>query len=277
MKAQHDRTNEELLLDRIRDILLRDDRKTLSRVEATLQERQRLSEKVSPIIEEHIHFLKENFPREFQTEVEKIIDIKLKRSQEKIIELIFPKLGLLIRKYISHEIDMLRERIDRQVRKSWFGRLQRWMAGVKESDQILANLHQTSVEEVYIVQRDSGLLIGNASLNQTIDKELIAGMLTAIKLFMEDAFRRGEEEVELIHYNFYEIFIQNFYGFYIAVAIRGSLSLEERDQLSKQLFIFAEKELNVDLKNLSPSFYHQINNKLETSFLTKTTTQHNDQ
>ncbi len=276
MKTQPNRGEEDLLLEKFREILLREDRKKLSELEATLQEKQKLSEKVSPIIEDHINFLKQNFPREFQTEVDRIIDIKLQRSQEKIIELVFPKLGLLIRKFIAHEIDLLRERIDQQVKNSWFGSLKRWLKGVKASDEILANLHRPSIREVFIIERDSGLLLGSASLQHTIDKELLAGMLTAIKLFMEDAFRRGEEEVELIHYGLYEIFIQNFYGFYIALAIRGSLSMQERDQLSKQLFTFVNEELNTDLKDLKPSFYAQVNQKLEQYFLTKTTTQFHD-
>ncbi len=282
MKRQTEEGKEDLLLEKFREILLREDRKILSELQATLREKKRLSEKVSPIVEEHIQFLKHNFPREFQLEVERIIDHKLKRSQEKIIELVFPKLGLLIRKYIAHEIDMLRESIDKQVKNSWLGSFRRWLQGVKASDEILADLHTTSVEEVYIIERDSGLLLGSASVNHTIDKELLAGMLTAIKSFMEDAFRRGEEEVEQIHYGLYEIFIQNFYGFYIALAIRGSLTMHERNQLSEQLFTFAERELNVDLKELEPSFYHRINQKLERSFLTSntntntTTTQFND-
>ena len=49
-------------------------------------------------------------------------------------------------------------------------------------------------------------------------------MLTAIKAFVDDAFRHSNEELELIQYGQYQILVKDFFNFYIAVAIKGALT-----------------------------------------------------
>jgi hypothetical protein len=80
-------------------------------------------------------------------------------------------------------------------------------------------MNQTSVEQIFVIEKGSGLIISSVSKQESIDEDMIAGMLTAIKSFVEDAFKRDLQSLELIQYELFEIHIQNFTSYYFAVVI----------------------------------------------------------
>ena len=73
-------------------------------------------------------------------------------------------------------------------------------------------------------------------------------MLTAIKSFVEDAFKGGAQNLENIEYELYTIHIQNFHSFYIAVVVSGNYTRSFESQLENRLFKLSKK--------LSPSVSH---------------------
>lgn len=242
---------------------------SIALINALIEDKEQLSTKVSPIVEDHIEHLKQNFPKEFTAVIDKQIERKLKGSQEEILNVITPVLGKLIRKSITHQFQMLKERIDKQVRNTFskqgiFGRIFRFRN--KKSEEILSEMDPLIIEEVYVIQRDSGLLIGSASTQKTMDQDMIAGMFTAIKAFVEDAFKREKEELEMIEYDHYRIFIQNFYSYYIAVAMSGSISATEKDDIATKLYDFAELELKKIPKDIDDSLNTRISEKLKNYF-----------
>lgn len=251
-------------LEQLRDILLSDDRRELEELRRILDEREALAERVGPIIEEHLEYLRHHFPQQYEKVIEKIIDARLKSSQEELISIIYPKLGKLIRKYIANEFRLLRERIDKQLKRN---PLAFWRRNRGSSaDQVLAAISAGAIQEVYVVSRESGLLLGSASSSETADKDMIAGMLTAIKAFAEDAFHRTDEELQSIQYGSYQLLIHNFYNYYIALAVSGNLSEAERDALTAEILDFAEKNLQGDLREPNASFYYTLQQRLAAQF-----------
>ena len=261
---------EELMLEKLRDILLREDRASLEDLRDILDNKEKLSERVTPIMEERLEFFKETFPKEFKTIVDRLIEQKLKESQEEILNIIYPVLGKMIKKFINHQFQVLKDSIDAQVKNTFssqgvFRRIKSSIFGVRDSEIMLSNIKTYEVEEVYVVQRDSGLLMGNASQGKTIDQDVIAGMLTAIKSFVEDAFQREQENLENIEYGNYKIVIQNFHTYYIAVALSGTLSSAEKEALDEKLLDFAEQEL-ADHQSLKEENFTFISEKLQNYF-----------
>ncbi len=238
-------------------------------INTLIDDKDQLSDKVSPIVMDHIEHLKLNFPKEFKKVVDKQIELKLKDSQEAILNVITPVLGKLIRKSITHQFQVLKENIDKQIKSTFskqglFGRLFGYKT--KKAEEIISEVDPVIIEEVYVIQRDSGLLIGSASLKHTMDQDMIAGMFTAIKAFVEDAFKREKEELEMIEYGNYKIFIQNFYSFYIAVAMSGSISASEKDEIANKLYDFAEAELKHIPKDIDDTLNDRISYQLKEYF-----------
>lgn len=240
---------EQELLQQLREILLREDREALAQLSDTLHDPIWFRNNANPIIEEHIEYLKNNFPKEFNKSVEKIVDRRIKASQSEILDTIYPVLGSMIKKYINYQLQLLREGIEQRVKeltdtKNLWVRIKASIFGIKSSDLILGDLAKPVIEEIFVIQRDTGLLIGSASRETTIDKEAIAGMFTAIKAFVEDAFKRdAKEELELISYASYKILVHNYHSYYLALALSGVVAGEDEENFRTQLQDFSRKYL----------------------------------
>ncbi len=262
---------DEALLDRLKEILLKDDRQELAEIKKILESRQHLSEKVSPIIEEHLSLLKENFSTEYEETINKLIEVKLENSQEQILDTIYPALGTMIKKYVTLQLETLKESIDGTVKNTLsFTAIRRKFksvfTGVDESDLILSNVRSANMEEIFLIERNSGILLGTASIKKTIDQDVIAGMLTAIKSFVEDAFKRESLELEMIEYGGYKILIQTFYSYYIAAAVDGTLTTLEKQNILQSMHDFASKEIPNIPKPLSNE-NELISSKLKDYFI----------
>ena len=273
MVREKGKLDEELLMQTLKNILLYEDREELARLRANLENEQYLSEKLTPFLEERLKFFKTNFAEEYKVVVDKIIAERIKESKDELLEVLYPELGKMIKKFITHQFQMLKESIESQIKSSFssqgfFGRFMNIFPWRRKAavEEILSKMDKTVIEEVYVIQRDSGLLLGHASQADSLNQDLIAGMLTAIKAFVEDAFRRKSEDLEMIEYGSYKIFIQSFHSYYIALAITGSLSAKERDQFSTKILDFASKELTQNIKEVNTEVTDDISKKLHQHF-----------
>lgn len=250
-------------IQQIQDILLREERAELSEIREQLAQRDNA---VQHMIDDKLAHFQEHFPLEFEIALNKVIDRRIDNSQEKLLDAIYPVLGKMIRKFIALQFEQLQHRIDQQLNQGFIGRLRNMFSGVKESEMVMSKIPASGVEEVFIIQKHSGILLGSASAEETINSDVIAGMLTAIKSFVEDAFRREDEDLEMIQYGSYSIVIQNFYSYYIAIAIQGTLNLNEKSDLYNKSLELSEQHLPALLSNPSKNSHLLIKQKLETTF-----------
>jgi hypothetical protein len=264
--------DEEILMLQLRDILLRDDRETILAVKKVLDDKSLLAEKISPIVEEHLENMRQHFPQEYEQLVNKMIEQKLKSSQKEIVEVIYPVLGQMITKFISLQFQMLKENIDKQVKttfstKTIIDKIKYRIFGVKTSDIIIASADVPYVEEVFVIQKNSGLLLGSAALYPTENRDAVAGMLTAIKDFVEDAFEKDKEDLETINYGTYRVMLYSFPTYYFAMALSGSLSTSESEKFRSSVFQFAEKTPELGTDDVDSDIQTRISKRLESVFI----------
>lgn len=248
MTPINNRNADDILLAKLKEILLKEERERIEAIANRLEEPAYLEEKISPIFEEQINELKRNFPKEYEATINQLIEQKIKDSQEDIVNIIYPMLGKMIKKYVTLQIQSFKDAADERIKNTFtvstvIQKMKASFFGVKESDVILSTLIDYQIEEVYLIQKNSGLLLGTASRGTTIDRDVIAGMLTAIKAFVEDAFKREQEDLELIQYQTYKIILQSFPSSYLAVAINGSISNAQQNQLQDKILDFASENL----------------------------------
>ena len=265
--------DERQMMNQLREILLAEDRQELERLRELLDDPALWSEKVTPLINERLEFLKNHFPVEFRLAVDDIIEQKLEASRDELLDIIYPTLGQMIKKYIQHQFQLLKENLEEQIRNTFqrgiIGRLRYALFGVKPkemSQTILSKMDGPVIEEIFVIEHHSGILLGSASLHESIDLDMIAGMLTAIKSFVEDAFRQGNEKLEAVQYGTFSILIENFHTYYIAAAVSGSVSSNERLALSADLAQFAQLELKMNMKKPDGTSNYLIRQKLEHHF-----------
>jgi hemerythrin len=240
-------------LQLLRDILLIDDRevahaihKRLETITETLEQKEKLSEKIDPIIEERLKSFVAEIPVTLGPTITKTLKEQIANSKDEVVEALYPILGKMIKRYIQNEIKLLSESINQKVNNtfslvSFKRKMKAKFTGVKESDLMLSELDAAEINEVFVIQKGSGILLGNYSKTTTLDKDMISGMLTAIKSFVEDAFEGGNQNLESIEYELYSIHIQNYHNYYIAVVISGTYSQSFENKLENKLLKLSEQ------------------------------------
>lgn len=264
----------------LKDLLLTDERayaesihSKIKVLEDIINKQKKLSNKVDPIIDKKLDEFIEEIPGTLGPTITKALSEQIKNSKDQVVEALYPIMGKMIKKYISQEISLLTERINKQLEdsfsaNSWKRKFKSWFGGVKEEELLLSELSAISqVEQVLVIEKNSGMLIGQYAKTETIDKDMISGMLTAIKSFVEDAFNEKSQNLELIEYELYHIHIQSFVSFYVAVAISGEYNLIFKNKIQDIIFNFTDNFLNL-FNNLNEIKEEDITNELEFYFST---------
>ena len=249
-------------LNILKKILLTDDRELATSIEQkiksledTINKKDHLSEKIDPIINDKLTQFVQEMPQTLGPTITEVLKEEIKNSQDAVVEALFPIIGKMIKKYIQHEIRVLSENINKQVNsafsfKSLRRKLKSRATGVSEVDLILQDQLNPVIEQLMVIEKGSGLLISKYSRTQNIEEDMVAGMLTAIKSFAEDAFNVQNQEIQNIEYDLYHIHIQNFSSYYIAVVISGTYNVIFKGLLEDKLLDFAQNIINKeDVKN----------------------------
>lgn len=242
----------------LKDILFTEDRadiekiaKRIAQLEKTLNQKKELTEKVTPILDTKLAEFTESMPQKLGPTITATLKEQISTQKDEVVDALFPILGKMIKKYIAQEIKLVTEKIDNQF--SFVSRLKLRLrslfSGKKERELILQELTPAYIEQVFLIEKDSGLLKASYSKRKTIDEDMISGMLTAIKSFVEDAFNKKGEQLELIEYELYQIQLQSFVTHYIAIVVSGNFSTKAKSKLQDRVFNFYNRfmAMNVDL------------------------------
>ncbi len=247
--------SEELGFKQLRKILLEQDweeRQELAQklhdLDDQLNSRERLESKVNPILQDQENRFQNNFPKLFGPQITETIKTQNKDSQDEVVEALYPIIGRMIKKYITSEIQKLSDRVDEQMElafswEGWKVRIKAWISGTPQKDLVMSKLIEPKIEEIFVIEKDSGLLMGSFSRQVSVDQDMVAGMLTAIKAFVEDAFSSEQQELESIDYENYKVVLKSFKSFYIAVVASGGMTSSFRDRLDDLLIDFADRVL----------------------------------
>lgn len=230
-------------LELLKSLLLTDEREyaqsisvKISKLEETLRERAKLSEKVSPIIQDELLEFTERIPLELGPIITETLKTQIAESKDQVVEALYPIMGQMIKKYIAQEIKILSERIE-QTTQDVFSvqtikrKIKSMFTGVKEEELIISDLAEAELEQVFIIEKGSGILLGSYQIKETLDEDMISGMLTAIKAFVEDAFKTSTRNLQSIEYDLYEIHLHSFHQYYIASAISGTFTENLQNKL----------------------------------------------
>ncbi|MFD2528761.1 cell envelope biogenesis protein OmpA [Polaribacter marinaquae] len=227
----------------LRELLLEEDRDKFSDLSNRILEKERLSEKVTPVVDEKIEDLRKNFPAYFGSTITETIKVQIRDSQDEVVEALYPIMGKLIKKAIVSEITKLSDSINKTITEKFSITeiLKRFFKGKKsDAEDVLQEVFEPIIEEVFIIEKDSGLLSGNFTRGNIADKDMVSGMLTAIKSFAEEAFSKEDQNLEDIRFDNFQLTIKNFKTIYIAIATSGVINNEFRENLSDNVNNLAE-------------------------------------
>ncbi|HET8830799.1 MAG TPA: hypothetical protein VFN86_01915, partial [Casimicrobiaceae bacterium] len=131
--------------------------------------------------------------------VELAIRQSVRRDPQPLADAIFPVIGPAIRRAIAAAIDGLIESMNRAAELAFSltalrWRIEAWRTGRSFGAVVIAHRLRYSVEQIFLIQRDSGLLLAHVSRTESVAPDIVSGMLTAIQEFVRESFSLTSRE-----------------------------------------------------------------------------------
>lgn len=206
----------------------------------------RISPVIADILAEQITTSKDEIARALAPAIGEAIRQQVYKAREDIIDALYPVIGAMIARAATEAIRDLASQIDTRIRTGpllmldpgyWQARAQ----GISAGEYALRSQLPFSVQEVFLIQRDSGILICHLAAPgiPAADRDLVSGMLTAIRDFARDALGEGDE-LGAISYESRQIVIASGSAAYLAAVITGVEPRGFREELRQTLVAIHE-------------------------------------
>jgi outer membrane protein OmpA-like peptidoglycan-associated protein len=230
-------------LNELRNILF-PERAELDSLQEKLNNPEVLAESVSKILPQAVRMRAgrdEDLTQAMSGTVEKALRASVRRNPRPLADAIFPIIGPAIRKAISTAIAGLIQSFNQTLEHSLSlrGLKWRWEAirtGKPFAEVVLLHSLLYRVEQVFLIQRESGLLLQHVSVTTAQSPELISSMLTAIQDFVRDSFHVEEvETLETMQVGELSVWVEQGPFAILAAVIRGNAPQDLRATLQATL------------------------------------------
>ncbi len=266
-------------LEELRELLLAEDRESqallmerFAEMEAALGDDKAFATRLTPYLEGQVEMMQKNFPKLFGKFMGPAIKRQIEEERDVIIDALYPIIGKIIGRYLKEEIRRISEGLDKRLKDpfSWSTiqlRFKSWFSGISYEELLFREMaSRQRLEEVFVIQKDTGLAMGHYALHEVTRSQMVAGMLTGIKNFLEDAFQKNGQELDTLEYEDYHIKIFSFSHFYIATVIEGAPDVEYARFLRTHVEVFcAEHPISAD-ESVTQVLQDRLSHALQSHF-----------
>ncbi|VXD20772.1 conserved hypothetical protein [Planktothrix serta PCC 8927] len=147
-------------------------------------------------------------------------------ERDAMVDALYPVIGSTISRYLGEAIQEINQKVNSAFSVQGIQRkIKSKVQGVSEAELILQEVSDFVVQAVFLIHKGSGLII--AEIKQPdqaqMEAEMIAGMLTAIRSFVNDCIVQTGEVSELneIEYGDCKIIIEVAGYCYLAIVVKG--------------------------------------------------------
>jgi hypothetical protein len=216
--------------------------------ESLSQEEQKIAQKLEPVLEEKVEIVRNEISKINQlNNVSALIKKEIRESQPEMIDALYPIMGKLVQKFIKVELEKLNEQINEKIDNnfSWEAVKREFLSlfGVKQEEMLLAQASQAVIQEFFVIYQNSGILQAHYTKNDVVDDDMVAGMLTAIKSFVGDAFG-NQADLETLDYGNLKMIIYNAPRFYLVAVVAGIVDKNFQTRLQSYMELFYERHLS---------------------------------
>ncbi|HDQ46400.1 MAG TPA: hypothetical protein ENN17_13030 [bacterium] len=197
--------------ERLKTLLLSEDwayfKEIRDRVETLAREihdKDQLIETLDPVIadllERKIHESKPEMAEALAPIMGDAIKKQIEDAKEDMVDALYPIVGSMVAKAIQEAMRKMMEEINARINQAANTRFMTFVKSrilrVQPAEILIAEGITFSLEELFLIERRSGLLIAYQSRDEQHtenDAHILGGMLTAIRQFVNDAFQSGGE------------------------------------------------------------------------------------
>jgi len=177
-----------------------------------------------------------------QSIISPAITKEIEDNQDKMVDALYPIMGGMISKYVTNAIQEMMESINKKIEdglslNKYKRKVKSKVSGVSETELLLNESHHAKIRSLFIIQKESGMLIAEAHLeNEEInDPHMVASMASAIKDFINDWVSTNKEvsEVQLLSYGNATLYIESAGSVYLIAFLNAEPDYEERNEIQR--------------------------------------------
>ncbi len=188
----------------LRRLLQSADHEQVVKVSQAFADKQRYSEHVAAVISEALAARAaqdDSLSDVLSPTVEQALTRSIENDPKRLANALYPVMGPAIRKSINEVLAQTLETFNQLLEqslspRSLLWRFDAWRTGHSYPEVVLLKTLLYQVEQVFLIHRESGLLLQHVVSPQAItrDPDMISGMLTAIRDFIHDSFAVGSDD-----------------------------------------------------------------------------------
>lgn len=174
---------------------------------------------------------------------ESAIRASIQRDRRILVDALFPVMGPAIRKAIASTVQGLIQNFNLLLEHSvsikglrW--RLEALRTGRSYAEVVLLNTLVYQVEQVFLIHRSSGLMVQHVVAKTAVaqNPDMVSGMLTAIKDFVQDSFGANQDDtLDTFQVGERKVWVEHGTHAMLAVVIRGNPPVELREMMRDSL------------------------------------------
>jgi len=219
-------------LDALKSLLLGEEQQQIEQINERLEDPGLRSSDVAEVLPDSLRLSESQgqaLTDALETPVTRCIQRRIERDPDSFADALYPVMGPAIRQSISATLKDLVSNINRTLEHSlsaqgikW--RLEAMRTGVPFAEVVLRHTLSYRVEQVFLIQNDSGLLMQHVQDDFAVaaDADAVSGMLTAIAQFVRDAFQAGDKEgLETVEIGDHTVLLVHGPSAYLACVVRG--------------------------------------------------------
>ncbi len=217
----------------LRKLILGAENTQIERILRRIEDPRRRTKDISQVLPEAVVLQTKQNSRmvpALRPTVEQIIHASVKRDPKPLVDALFPIIGPAIRKSVAEAFRQMMQSLNTTLEHStslkgiqW--RIQALRTGKPFAEVVLLNTLLYRVEQVFLIHRETGLLLNHAVAEGVIvqDGDMVSGMLTAINDFIRDSFTpRKNDALTTIRLGETTVVLEEGPHAYLAGVVRGN-------------------------------------------------------
>ena len=194
------------------------------------QDKEAMSAALAPVLPEAVSKGVSNSPGELAKalgpEMGPAIKEQISVERDAMVDALYPVIGSTISKYMAEAIRAINEKVENAFSLEGMSRkLRAKIQGVSEAELIFKESMPFTVQAVFLIHKGSGLVISEVQPldQQRLESEMVAGMLTAIRSFVNDCIAQSGNvsEIDQIEYGNSKIILEVAGYCYLAAVTQG--------------------------------------------------------
>jgi OOP family OmpA-OmpF porin len=229
----------------LRSLIVGPEQRQLRTLQARLDDPGTQIREVSRVLPQAMLLRKDDpqLTRALAPTIEEAITTSVRKNPRPLADALFPIFGPAIRKAIAASLSSMLESLNQTLEHSLSFRAIRWRitalrTGKSFAEVVLLNTLVYRVEQVFLIERASGLLLLHVTsgVSTVKDVDMVSGMLTAIRDFAHDSFRVAKDDaLDTLQVGDLSVWIEQGPHAILAAVIRGNAPAEVRTTMQEAL------------------------------------------